>query len=259
MLIERPPDELSKDELERVDNLLASARRTHHWAFILSGLSLLLSSLEQFTELPLPIVEFAIPALHANMAIYVLVLVLTLASERLFNIARPWLKMDKRRPPFAWIALGSDPRGSTVTLWLVLPVVVCSIATAVSVPGDDTTGLTLSFAGVLVVLLPHTAEQEWYLIRRRLDHRGGPATFSIWLLYWYRLVRTIVTVAFFFLPVLAVIPKWRNDLVTVVKWCGFIMVALVVGRFVAGTSPVYRRIDRIGLRFGFPAQSEHYK
>lgn len=252
--------ELSKEEQERLDALLRAARRFHYWAFILSGLSLLLSSLEQFSQLRLPIVEFTVPALHANMAIYILVLLFALGSERLFNMAHPWLTMDKRRPPYAWIALG--PKESSrlrVTWWLALPVVLCSIATAASVPGDDPGGVTLSFAGLFVVLLPHPLGRYWHLVCTRLDHRGGPATFSIWLLYWYRIVRTIVFAAFFFLPVLAVIPKWRSDLLTVVKWCGIGGAALYVGRLIAAAPPLYRRIDRIGRRFGFPAESKHYK
>ena len=261
MQIEEPVrGELSKEEQERLDALLGGARRFHHWAFILSGLSLLLSSLEKFTEIRLPIVEVSTPALQANVGMYILVLALTLASERLFNMALPWLKLDRRRPPFPWIALSSkEPTGCSVVLWLVLPVLLCAIATGVSVPGQDNAGVTLSFAGVMVVLLPRTAGSEWYLIGKRLDHRGGPATFSIWLLYWYRVVRLFLSVAFFFLPVLAVIPKWRNDLLTIVKWCGLALVPLIAGRFVAGAPPLYRRIDRIGRRFGFPTESKHYK
>ncbi len=252
--------ELSKGEQERLDALLRAARRFHYWASILAGLSLLLSSLEGFSEIKLPIVELSIPALQANVGIYVLVLALTIASTLTFKMAQPWLKLDRRRPPFAWIALSSrEPSAGLVTFWLLLPVLVCAIATGASVPPGDLSGLALSAWGVMFVFVARGIEDDLHLIRHKLDHRGGPATLSMWLLYWYRLVRTLATVAFFLFTILAVIPRWRGNLLLLAGWCLAAAGVLIAGRYIAGASPIYRRIDRAGRRFGFPAQSKHYK
>lgn len=147
--------QLSEAELERLDALLGAARRFHYWAFILAGLSLLLSSLEGFTEIKLPIVEVSIPALQANVGIYVLVLALTIASTLIFKMAHPWLKFDRRRPAFAWIALSSrEPSAGLVTFWVLLPVLLCAIATGASVPAGDWGGFVLSaWAGVCCLSL----------------------------------------------------------------------------------------------------------
>jgi hypothetical protein len=251
--------ELSKEEQERLDGLLGAARRFHYWAFILAGLSLLVSSLEGFAEIELPIVKLSIPALQANVGIYVLVQALTIATERLYSMARGWLSLDTRRPPFAWVALSSRRwNGRSVLLWLALPAVLCAIATGVTLGAGDLSGLGLASAGALVVLIPGTAGSEWYLLRNRLDHRGGPATFSIWLLYWYRFVRLVLWSSVFFLPVPAVVPRWRHGLLTIIGWCLLVSVPLMVARFLAGLPPLYRRIDRAGRRFGFPTESKHY-
>ena len=261
MQLEEPTRvELSKEEQDRLDALLVGARRLHHWAFLSSGLALALASLEDFTEIRLPIVEVSIPSLQANVGLYLLVVALTFASERLFKMAHPWLKLDRRRPRFAWIALSSkEPTVRLVTFWLLLPVLLCAIATGASVPGENWTALSLSAWGVMFVLLTRPVEAWWHLIRQRLDHRGGPATFSMWLLYWYRSVRTLATGAFFLLLILAVIPLWRDSALRLAGWCMAGTMTLIVGRNIAGASRIYRRIDRIGRRYGFPTQSNHYE
>jgi hypothetical protein len=252
--------ELSDAEQERLDALLGAARRFHYWAFVLSGLSLLLSSLEGFTQIDVPIVQVTIPALQANVGIYMVVLALIFASAQTFEAANPWLKLDRRRPPFAWIALSSKrPSMGLVTFWLLVPVLLCAIATGASVPSKDWTGFLLSFCGVLFVFVARPIEDWLHLIHQRLDHRGGPATFSIWLLYWYRLLRMFGVAGFFLFTILAVIPRWRANLLLLAQWCVFATIVLYVGRLVAGAPPLYRRIDSIGRRFGFPTESKHYR
>jgi len=251
---------LSKDEIERLDKLLSSARSFHYSAFILSGLSLILSSLEKIPDIKIPLGDLILPPLQASVSIYILVLILILAAERLFNIAYPYIKIDKRRPPFAWIALSSkEPSFLSVTLWLLLPVLICAISTANSLNTKDITGYFLSFAGIMVILFPRSINEEYNLIRKRLDHRGGPATFSIWLLYHYRMIRSIIVTAFFFVPVLAVIPKWRDNLLSIIKSIIFIMVILIVLRIISHIPLCYRFIDRIGSKIGFPLYSKNYK
>jgi len=259
-ILEALPDELSKDELERLDNLLAAARWFNYAAFTLSGFSIALSSLEKMTEIKLPIGDVNLPGLQAIIGLYILVLVLTLASERFFNMALPWLRLDKRRPPFAWIALSSkEPTGQSVIFWLLMPVLLCAIATANSLAEKDVTGYFLSFLGIIIVFSPRTIDECLYLIRKKLDHRGGTATFSIWLLYWYRLIRNITMTIFFFLPVIAVLPKWRNSTLNIAMPIIVFGVAMYVLRLIAGIPVIYRFIDRIGFKCGFPKESKHYQ
>ena len=55
MLIDQPSGDLNKEELERIDTLLSAARGFHYAAFIISGFSLALSSLEKVESVKLPV------------------------------------------------------------------------------------------------------------------------------------------------------------------------------------------------------------
>lgn len=260
MLTETQSDRLSREESERLDALLHGARRFNYSAFIISGISLALSSMETFEGFRLPIGDITVPSLQASVGIYLTVILLTIGAERLFAMASPWLRMDTRRPPFAWIALGT--RGTTVrsaTLWLLLPVMICAVSTALCLGQKDFTGSTLSFAGAVVMLLPRTWSEYWYLIRTRQDHRGGEATLSMWLLYLYRMERGLTMVALLFAPVIAVLPRWREPVWRVALPLIYIGMSLFVLRALAGLPFVYRRIDRLGKRFGFPITCKHYQ
>jgi len=254
------PDALTKEEQVRLDALLAAARRFHYSAFVLSGISLALSSLQAFDSLTLPFGDVVVPKLQATVAIYILVLVLILAASRLFNMAYPWMKKDMRRPPFPWVALSSgETTRRSMASWLVLPGIICGIATASSLEVKDITGITLSFLALLFVFLPSSIERDWYLISNRLDHRGGRATFSIWLLHCYRFAFGLAFTGLYFAPVIAVVPKWRGPIIQVFFLLFLTALAMYMVRQLAGIRFVYRRIDGLGRRFGFPVTSKHYK
>ena len=260
MLPESDLAELTKDEQQRIDDLLSAARGFHYSAFALSGISLVLSSLEKIDGFKLPLGDVIIPSLQTAVGMYVLVLVLTLCAERLFNMAYPWMKKDPRRIPFPWIALSSRETTSlSVAFWLMLPAIVCGISTANALVNKDITSITLSFLSAFLVLLPRSIEHYWYLIRKRLDHRGGSATLSMWLLYCYRLENSLTITAFWFAPVIAVVPKWRDAVWRVAYPLILVALGIFLLRIVAGFPFVYRRIDRLGGRLGFTTTSKHYK
>lgn len=249
---------LSSDELKRIDELLASARRFHYLSFILAGLSLLISSLEKFGSFSLPLGDVVLPNTQTIVGIYIIVILLNMAANRLFQMAYPFLKLDSRKPPFAWIALGSNtPSQRSIIFWLMIPVVISAIATAITVIGDIT-GLGLCTAGLFIVLLPTTIKEDMYLIKNRKDHRGGAATYSMYLLYLYRMSRQIIVTVWLFLPVLAIIPKWRNLLLFIMKIPIYVFAPILVLRIICGIRFVYKRIDKYGTKFGFPEKSEHY-
>lgn len=254
---------LSSDEMKRLDDLLTAARNFNYTSFVLAGLSLMLSSLEKVESISVPVFNIAIPSLQAVVSIYLLVIIFTLTSDRLFAMAYPWLDLDKRRPQFAWIALGPNRTNLPLVLfWLVIPLLICAIATAntlTALSQKDVTGLTLSFAGIFVIFAPRVVGRYWNFIQERTDLRGGPATFSIYLLYWLRITRQILGSTFFFLPVLAIIPKWRPTILQMLLYLLFGFVAFEVIRLIGSIPFIYRFIDKSGVRFGFPAKSKHYK
>jgi hypothetical protein len=251
---------LAKEEKNRLDALLSAARGFHYSAFVISGISLALSSLDQAVEFKLPIGDIVVPRVQTAVGTYIAVVTLTMASQRLLFTAIPWLRLDGRRPAFAWIAL--PPKGKpgwAAMFWLLIPVIICSIATALTLKRDDITGFGLCFAGVFAHLLPHTVSNYLYLISTRQDHRGGPSTLSIWLLYWYRLLRGIVLILFLFIPMLAVVPQWRNCVYILASPVICAIIVLIVIRLLGSLPVSYRFIDRLGPRWGFPRESKHYK
>ncbi len=253
-------NQLSTQELERLDTLLSGARRFHYLTFLLSGISLVLSSFDAVEGFKLPIGDMIVPRVQTIVAIYLAAVVLTMGSERLFVMASPWLGMDTRRPPFAWIALGTEGKTTRSILpWLLVPVLLCAVSTALCLDRKDVTGFSLSWTGALAILSPQLCYRYWRLIQTREDHRGGPVTLSVWLLYVYRLVRGLSLIAFFFAPVIAIVPKWRQPVWRVALPVVYTAMGLYIVRAIAGFSFIYRRIDRLGKRFSFPTTSEHYK
>lgn len=216
--------------------------------------------MDVISDVSLPLGGIVLPSTQAAVGLYLLVIGLVMAADRLFLMAYPWLHLDPRRPPFAWIAIGIRQESrKLVVLWLTLPVLICAIATATTLKLGDAAGFVLSFTGILTMFLPRAVHEYWSLIQRRSDHRGGRATFSIFLLYWYRLSRQIVGTVCFLFSVLAIVPKWRAPILNVVGIALGTYVVMLLTRLIAGIPCTYRRIDLIGVRWGFPAESEHYK
>lgn len=196
---------LSSDELERLDELLKSARKFHYLSFLLAGLSLLLSSLETFNGFSLPLGQIILPNTQTAVGFYIVVILLNMVADRFFLMVHPFLKYDPRRPPFAWIALSTRISSRrSITFWLMIPILICAISTANTIKGD-LTGISLSITGIFIIFLPRTIDDYIDLIKKRKDERGGPATYSIFLLYHYRIIRQLWVSIFFFIPVLAVV------------------------------------------------------
>jgi hypothetical protein len=251
---------LTLKELERLDQLFSAARKFHYTSLVLAGLSLALSSLEQTQSVALPISGLVIPSTQAAVGLYLLVIVLVMATDRLVWMAEPWARYDPRRPPFPWIALGTGPFSTgRITRWLLVPLVACAIATGITLKKGDVLGFTLSFVGLASIMAPRVIDRYLELIGKRADRRGGPATFSIFLLYWYRVLRNVWFTALLFTSVLAIIPNWRQQVLKLSVLLLYILVPAEILRFVGGVGWVYRRIDQFGVRLGFPPKSQHYR
>jgi hypothetical protein len=185
MLTPNKPEEenLSPEETQQLDKLLANARNFHYSSIVLAGISLAVSTINRPMDVVLPLGSVTVPRLEATVIIYILVLTFIVACDRLLSMARPWMKLDSRRPPFAWFVLGNHRpiEEKTVLFWLVFPVLICAIASAgiVQVQGQPTqTIFLLIFSGILVVLMPRLIYHYLDLMQDRRDHRGGRATYS---------------------------------------------------------------------------------
>jgi len=250
--------DLNEQEQERLDQLLTSARNFHYISFILTGLSLAMLSIDNPKGISLPIFSFELPSIQASVAIYFIALIMAMLTDILFSMAYPWMEIDMRRPPFAWFALGHNISYKRTTLWIILPAFLCGIFSSFHLKGDYV-GMGLIYSSVGVIFLPRGIRMYRDLINSKKDHRGGPATFSIYLLHWHRLIRQTIMTFAFLLAVFAAIPKWWNGLVPIFL---FLLILFGVGyavRVIGGIPFMYRWIDKLGKKHGFPIESRHYK
>jgi hypothetical protein len=252
--------DLTQEETKRVDELLSEARKYHVSALAIAGISIAISSLDQTPGIELPIGKIDLPSTQTAVGLYFFVILLSITSDRLFGMAYPWLRLDPRRPPFPWFALGTPPYSYfQVKMWLLLPILIAAVATAFTLQNKDTSGFLLSFAGLILFLSPRHYSKYSRLISSKEDERGGPATFSIFLLYWLRLLRNALYTGIFLLPIIAVVPKWRDDMLKISANLLIIGVWLFVIRWIGGNKIVYRSLDRFGSRLGFSRVSKHYE
>jgi hypothetical protein len=261
---QREEDKLSPEELQQLDKLLANARNFHYSSIVLAGISLAISTIDRPMDIALPLGSVVLPRLQATVVIYLLVLTFIVACDRLLSMARPWMKLDSRRPPFAWFVLDTRRQieDKAVLFWLIFPVLICAIASAgvLQIQGNPTQTLVLLiFNGILVALEPRLIYYYSDLMQDRKDHRGGRVTYSIYLLYAYRVTRAFFLTILFISPILSAVPAWEYTVRYVTTFAMFSWIILGGLRLVASFRFVYKRIDHYGTKYGFPAESKHYK
>jgi|GEM_PF-3916774 len=250
---------LKRGDEERLDSLLKAARSFHYAALTFTGFIGALVLLPQATsEINIPFLNVKLPLLQGTVSIYIMVNLFCLAADKMFRLAYPYMKADTRRVSFAWIAIGPTANYIVVSLWLILPPILCGICIMSIV--EDGLGSVCVFLSFFFVLGSRVVRYYWDLIVKRQDERGGDATFSIYLLYWYRIIRSWIAIAFFSAPIWAIVPSWRKSLIGIGSpGLLIIMGTFLLARLVGGFPFIYRWIDHIGKKYGFPAKSNHYK
>lgn len=261
-----PNEPLTEAEQSRVDRLLESGKRFHNFSFLIAGILIALSSLGDFDKFSAPFGEIVFPKLQSSVGLFLLCIALLTVSDRYFLMAYPWIAADTRRPPYDWIAMGLNFERSLFSGFMFhLPMQIAAIGAAMILGTDANTSKILTFSALLfggfgLLYLPRTFYYWAHLIDAREDHRGGSATLSIYLLYWYRVIRQILYGIYLFLPIMLAIPQWQN----VAFFTLFIYTIVVFGviylvRMICSIKFIYRRIDKLGVKFGFPTTSHHYK
>lgn len=90
---------LTEQEQARIDGLLSEGKKLHYMNFILAGISLAVSSLDNLNPIAVPLGDIKLPFLNAAVGIYLISIVLSYGTSKLFRMANYWRKLDSRRPP----------------------------------------------------------------------------------------------------------------------------------------------------------------
>lgn len=260
---ETPVGDLTSDEQTRLDNLLSNAKKYYSYSVILSGVSLLISTLETFIGYKFPYGELEIPKEQTVLGLYVLSVLFLMLTDRFFLMSLPWLRLDKRRPPYDWLVMGfSFEKKIRVGFWYSIPLIISSISSGILFGKENDALGYFSFyiAGYGLIHSPRIIYYWSHLISEKLDHRGGVSTMSMNLLYRYRLIRQFIYSFYYVYPLILVIPNWNSTTVstfysyTIGIW-GFLYIIREVG----GIKRLRNWIDKKGKRFGFAIESQHYK
>lgn len=261
-----PPvvDPLSEAEQTRLDKLLETCKYYHNFSYIVAGILIALSTLESFQGFAVPFGGLTFPKIQTAIGLFLLVVVLLVIGDRFFLMALPWLSIDKRRPPFAWIAMGLPFQRSPSSLTFYLPIPIAALGATIILGTEPDVSKVITFSAMLwagygLFFLPRTMYYWMFLISERRDHRGSSLTLSVYLLYWYRVIRQILYSLFIVLPMIYALPRWRNgQLETIIIYASIAFGVLYAIRMMCSPKGVYKRIDRLGRRAGFPIESPHY-
>lgn len=265
-LFEIAGDELTPAEQLRLDGLLNAGKRYYNLSVVVALLLLSISTLTEFQRFEIPMGGISFPKIETVVGLHVLTIALVVVADRFFLMAYPWLRFDPRRPPHDWVVMGlAYERTYKVGAWIYIPIAISSAAITLALREDVTINSLASFPVTLVsssglAYLPRSLYYWRHLISNRLDHRGGAATLSIYLLYVYRYIRQVIFSLYIAYPMVLVIPAWDfPEYVSIVKSSIPFLLTLSAVRWIGMIHPVYRAIDRVGRRFSFAFESPHYR
>jgi hypothetical protein len=249
---------LDESEQRRLDELLKAARTLHTAALAVAGLSVVLSAIGGEGLVTIPLGSVQVPYLPAVILTYLLCMLLSSSSALLLRVALPFISLDPRRPPFAWILFATRSLSRPLILaWVLFPVIVSCFATSAALSQRPAgaqawvplTPLALLFVGMGVYGLPGHVVTYSEMLRDRRDLEGRPLTLSVYLHFWMRLIRGTTFSIGLLLLLLRLLPSWRGVPV------GWVAAPFLIGAsaFVACNLalPFRKRIDRYGFRHGF--------
>lgn len=237
--------QLQDVELQRIDGLLSAARewsgRSWPLALVAVGLVAIASPTVELGGLPIA-VKVALPILYCG------VWGCTVVAQYYRRLALRHGPVPKLRVPHPWLLLRFPVWSQSIVLGL--PLLMTGVVAEFRLVGPYG-GLTLAS---LAALRSSDLLGAWIrAIRDRIDERGGPATFSIWLLYFCRADRHVSFMLLLLSPLLWNWPRLAMD-VGGIALVNVFLISIV--RLIG--SLMYPTIDRFGVRWGFAATSVHY-
>lgn len=257
--VEKEEKQLSASELSQLDEVIRSARRFNYLSLLVATLlAVIVLEEDMGSVVRIPLWNVTLPRLTTGMGLHFTVVVFTILSYT--TIRRVWyfMRIDQRRTPYPWYAITYKNSRWPTILWLMLPPTASGFFVAFFAT-DDTIGLFFALLSPFFVLSFPTLSFHWDNILAKTDERGGQATLSIYLLYWYRTLRSVLFLGLLTATFLSISPNLRNYIEHIAFPFWPLLLSIFVVRIISGLGPVYRFIDFIGTKLGFPKSSKHYK
>lgn len=242
-------------EYQRLKDLIDSGRSYHYKNFIFSSLIAVLLLKDHQENIKL-FLDISFPIKHLIVFLYIITIAFTIITLDAFSSA--WEKVSVEfvdEVPFNWFVLTGKKNKLLSGIWLILPWMVSSIAVGNSSIEIDKGSLIM--LGLFFIAFPSYLKDFAFKVANKVDDVGNKITFSIYMLYWYRLARNIMLIfipSYYLLTYFNVIVETPNKWITYLIW--LLLVVTYVIRFFWGFAFIYKPIDKYGVRFGF---SEDYK
>jgi len=244
--------ELSDREYERLKSLVESGRKYHYRNFVFASLVLVLLLKDESESLKL-VLEVELPVRILMVVLYFLTIIYTVITIDIFSSTYKTVKNNfDGKIPFNWFVLTGKLTRLLSGFLLVLPLIMCYIGIALSkIPIDK---MSLFYLGLFGTFLPGYLKDFAYNVSRKVDNNGKKITLSIYLLFWYRLIRNIFFMIFFTIPVFYYFNNMEKSLSFSEIWEDNMFILIVfavlwVMRILGDL--LHKRINKIGVKFGY--------
>ena len=251
-------ENLNDREYERLKNLVESGRKYHYRNFVFSGLVFVLL-LKDENEILKLVLDVELPVNILMIILYFLTIVYTVITIDIFNSIYTVVRTNfEKKIPFNWIVLTGKQTKLLSGFLIILPLIICFVAVALSkIPIDKG---SLFFLGLFGISFPSYIKDFTYKISRKVDSNGQKITLSIYILYWYRIIRNIFFLIYFVFPIFYFFNQsgqsidfnklYLDNIVFCGIFCGILIIIRILGEL------LHKKINRIGVRHGF---EEEYK
>jgi hypothetical protein len=247
-------------ELSQIDNLYSEIQKHNYHSFTLLLISILISIINPNIDFLFTFEQLKLPRLLTIFGLYFAIIFKTYICYTLFSRVFKNSILDNRKVGHSWIGYSSSKK--LPLFFIFLPLLLSQFSSIYYVSNSFLIAFLYFFLSIIIVFSPILIEKYIDLITHRKDERGGNTTFSIYLLYIYRLLRFILgAICIVFIPMVSIVPEISKTLYTLSFFKEAFSIfsgIFIIPRVICGFKFVYERIDTFGIRFGFPDKSEHY-
>jgi hypothetical protein len=233
-------------EYDRMKDLINSGREYHNKNFILSGLfiALMFKSPDESIKL---LVEVEFPVKLLYLFIYTLVTIFTSITISIYHSVSEHVNNDfKNQMPFNWIVFFNKNTKVFSLILIFSPWIICSIGIYYSPLYISKPSVILT--ALYIIFFIDYFKNFLYKIVNRIDENDSPLSLSIYMLYWYRILRNFLLIFTIGNGIIVYLnPTPYNDFY--LKMPTIVLASLFILRIIGEFS--HKHVDNLGKKIGF--------